>query len=220
MKYDEIRNRNFDGACSVAGINGLKVYLPEFYQMKFMENKQATTTAPMAVRGLMGKSPLKKPRSWFDGSPVRVAMKPLTSTNPRPPRPPANFASVGSWKAPGRIATNPRVGACERQRATKQEFRIQDAKNGSSAKRVINRNNTCESQLLTTFWIDILTDFKQLRKQDWSKPSCCDSMFRPALFRSDLCSTSKRPFQTPPSPTMAWKAREKRRRARLLQASH
>ena len=43
-EIDEIRNGNVDTGCSVADINSLKASFPEFYQVKFMENNQATTT--------------------------------------------------------------------------------------------------------------------------------------------------------------------------------
>eukprot|EP00435_Cladocopium_sp_Y103_P010642 s3504_g2.t1 len=43
-EIDEIRNGNVDTGCSVADINSLKASFPEFYQVKFMEDNQATIT--------------------------------------------------------------------------------------------------------------------------------------------------------------------------------
>ena len=43
-ELDEIRNGNVDTGCSVANINSLKASFPEFYQVKFMEDNQATIT--------------------------------------------------------------------------------------------------------------------------------------------------------------------------------
>jgi len=41
-EIDDIRNGNVDMGCSVADINSLKASFPEFYQVKFMEDNQAT----------------------------------------------------------------------------------------------------------------------------------------------------------------------------------
>ena len=41
---DEIRNGKVDTGCSVADINSLKASYPEFFQVKFMEDNQATIT--------------------------------------------------------------------------------------------------------------------------------------------------------------------------------
>ena len=38
-EIDEIRNGNVDTGCSVADINSLRASFPEFYQVKFMEDK-------------------------------------------------------------------------------------------------------------------------------------------------------------------------------------
>ena len=43
-KIDDIRNGNADTGCSVAEVNSLKASFPEFYQVKFMEDNQATIT--------------------------------------------------------------------------------------------------------------------------------------------------------------------------------
>jgi len=43
-EIDDIRNGNVDAGCSVADINSLKASFPEFYQVKFMEDNQATIT--------------------------------------------------------------------------------------------------------------------------------------------------------------------------------
>ena len=43
-EIDEIRNGNVDMGCSAADINSLKASFPEFYQVKFMEDNQATIT--------------------------------------------------------------------------------------------------------------------------------------------------------------------------------
>ena len=43
-EIDDIRNGNVDTGCSVADINSLKASFPEFYQVKFMEDNQATIT--------------------------------------------------------------------------------------------------------------------------------------------------------------------------------
>ena len=43
-EIDEIRNGNVDTGCRVADINSLKASFPEFYQVKFMEDNQATIT--------------------------------------------------------------------------------------------------------------------------------------------------------------------------------
>ena len=43
-EIDDIRNGNVDTGCSVADINSLKASFPEFYQVKFMEDNQATMT--------------------------------------------------------------------------------------------------------------------------------------------------------------------------------
>ena len=43
-EIDEIRNGNVDTGCSAADINSLKASFPEFYQVKFMEDNQATIT--------------------------------------------------------------------------------------------------------------------------------------------------------------------------------
>ena len=43
-EIDEIRNGNVDTGCSVADINSLKASFPEFYQVKFVEDNQATIT--------------------------------------------------------------------------------------------------------------------------------------------------------------------------------
>jgi len=40
-EIDEIRYGNVEGGLSAANINGLKAHLPEFYQVKFMEDNQA-----------------------------------------------------------------------------------------------------------------------------------------------------------------------------------
>jgi hypothetical protein len=43
-EIDDIRNGNVDTGSSVADINSLKASFPEFYQVKFMEDNQATIT--------------------------------------------------------------------------------------------------------------------------------------------------------------------------------
>ena len=43
-EIDEIRNGHVDTGCSVADINSLKASFREFYQVKFMEDNQATIT--------------------------------------------------------------------------------------------------------------------------------------------------------------------------------
>ena len=43
-QIDDIRNGNVDAGCSVADINSLKASFPEFYQVTFMEENQATIT--------------------------------------------------------------------------------------------------------------------------------------------------------------------------------
>ena len=43
-EINEIRNGNVDTGCSVAGINSLKASFPEFYQVKLMEDNEATIT--------------------------------------------------------------------------------------------------------------------------------------------------------------------------------
>ena len=43
-EIDDICNGNVDTGCSVADINSLKASFPEFYQVKFMEDNQATIT--------------------------------------------------------------------------------------------------------------------------------------------------------------------------------
>ena len=43
-EIDEIRNGNVDAGCSAADINSLKASFPEFYQVKFLEDNQATIT--------------------------------------------------------------------------------------------------------------------------------------------------------------------------------
>ena len=43
-EIDDIRNGNIDTGCSVAEVNSLKASFPEFYQVKFMEDNQATIT--------------------------------------------------------------------------------------------------------------------------------------------------------------------------------
>ena len=43
-EIDEIRYGNVEGALSAANINGLKAHFPEFYQVKFMEDNQASIT--------------------------------------------------------------------------------------------------------------------------------------------------------------------------------
>ena len=43
-EIDDIRNGNVDTGCSVADINSVKASFPEFYQVKFMEDNQATMT--------------------------------------------------------------------------------------------------------------------------------------------------------------------------------
>ena len=43
-EIDEIRNGNVDTGCSAADLNSLKASFPEFYQVKFMEDNQATIT--------------------------------------------------------------------------------------------------------------------------------------------------------------------------------
>ena len=43
-EIDEIRNGNVDSGIRAGDINGLKASFPEFYQMKFMEDNQATIT--------------------------------------------------------------------------------------------------------------------------------------------------------------------------------
>ena len=43
-EIDEIRNGNVDTGCSAADINSLKASFPEFYQVKFTEDNQATIT--------------------------------------------------------------------------------------------------------------------------------------------------------------------------------
>ena len=47
-EIDEIRNGNVDTGCSVADINSLNASFPEFYQLKFMEDNQATITVMSA----------------------------------------------------------------------------------------------------------------------------------------------------------------------------
>ena len=43
-EIDEIRYGNVEGGLSAANINGLKAHFPEFYQVKFMEDNQASIT--------------------------------------------------------------------------------------------------------------------------------------------------------------------------------
>ena len=43
-EIDEIRNGNVETGCSAADLNSLKASFPEFYQVKFMEDNQATIT--------------------------------------------------------------------------------------------------------------------------------------------------------------------------------
>ena len=43
-EIDEIRNGNVDSGIKASDINGLKASLPDFYQIKFMEDNQATIT--------------------------------------------------------------------------------------------------------------------------------------------------------------------------------
>jgi hypothetical protein len=43
-EIEEIRYGNVEGVLSAANVNGLKAHFPEFYQVKFMEDNQASIT--------------------------------------------------------------------------------------------------------------------------------------------------------------------------------
>ena len=54
-EIDYIRHGNVDTGCNVADINSLQASFPEFYQIKFMEDNQATMTVmPTGSSASMG----------------------------------------------------------------------------------------------------------------------------------------------------------------------
>ena len=62
-EIDEIRNGNVDTDCSVADINSLKASFPKFYQVKLMEDNQATITV-MSALTLSASMTRRRSRCW------------------------------------------------------------------------------------------------------------------------------------------------------------